>query len=163
MSRQVFAALKFRATVFIGVCSLAAPVVAQSSLPVSVDQRVRVETAGTTVTGRVLSVTPDGLRLAADEQAQVTIAAATVRRVEVSRGQTSRGASAKKWAIRGAVISGVLGAISLGLQHETVGENGSSVGKAAALGAWSGGLFGGLIGAGIGASRGGDRWEQVWP
>lgn len=155
MSRQVFAILA-------GLSSLAAPAAAQSSLPVSVDQRVRVETAASTVTGRVLSVTPDSLRLAADGQDQVTIATATVRRVDVSRG-SGRGAAARKDAIRGAIIAGVIGAISLGLQHETVGEDGSSVGEAAALGAWSGGLFGGLIGAGIGASRGGDRWEQVWP
>ena len=61
-----------------------------------------------------------------------------------------------------AVIAGTIGAIHSSLQHETVGD-GSSVGKAAALGAWSGGLFGGLIGAGVGAARAGEKWEQVWP
>ena len=155
MSRYVFA-------VVVGMSSVAAPALAQR-LPVSVDQRVRVETVGSTITGRVVAVTPDTLRLAVEGPDPVTVTTATVRRVDVSRGQSSRGASARKWAIRGAVISGLLGAISLGLQHDTVGESGSSVPKAAALGAWSGGLFGGLIGAGIGASRGGDRWEQVWP
>jgi len=153
MGRQVVAVL-------VGVCGLATPVVAQSSLPVSIDQRVRVETAGSTVTGRVLAVSPDNLRLAVDGQDQVTIATPTVRRVDVSRGS---GRMTRKYAIRGAVIAGAIGAISLGLQHESVGESGSSVPKAAALGAWSGGLFGGLIGAGIGASRSADRWEHVWP
>jgi hypothetical protein len=43
------------------------------------------------------------------------------------------------------------------LQHDEIGENGSSVGHAAALGAWSGGLFGGLIGAGVGAARAGEQ------
>ena len=160
MGWPVFAELKFRATVLIGVCVLAAPVMAQSSLPVSVDQRVRVETAESTVTGRVLAASPDNLRLAVDGQDQVTIATPTVRRVDVSRGS---GRKTKKYAIRGAIIAGAIGAISLGLQHETVGESGSSVPEAAALGAFSGGLFGGLIGAGIGASRSADRWEQVWP
>ena len=155
MSHQVFAVL-------VGVCSLAAPALAQSRLPVSVDQRVRVETVGSTVTGRVVSVTPDTLQLAVNGPDPVTIATATVRRVDVSRG-SGRKAAAKKSAIKWAVISGTIGAISLGLQHDTVGESGSSVGKAAALGAWSGGLFGGLIGAGIGAARGADQWEQVWP
>jgi len=153
MDRQVVAVL-------VGVCSLAAPAGAQSSLPLSVDQRVRVETAGSTITGRVVAVSPDSVRLAVEGQDQVTIATPTVRRVDVSRGS---GRKTKKYAIRGAIISGAIGAISLGLQHDSVGETGSSVPKAAALGAWSGALFGGLVGAGIGASRGADRWEQVWP
>ena len=157
MSRRVF-----RATVLIGACGLATPVLAQSNLPVSIDQRIRVATVGSTITGRVVSVTPDTLRLAVDGPNPISIATTTVRRVEVSRG-SGRKAAAKKSAIRGAIIAGVIGAISLGLQHETVGASGSSVPKAAALGAWSGGLFGGLIGAGVGASRGADRWEQVWP
>lgn len=155
MSRQVF-------SVLVGVGSLAAPVAAQSTLPVSVDQRVRVETVGSTVTGKVLSATPETLRLAVEGPDPVTIATSTVRRVDVSRG-SGRKAAAKRSAITWAVIAGAIGAVSLGWQHDTVGESGSSVPKAAALGAWSGGLFGGLIGAGIGASRGADRWEQVWP
>lgn len=154
MVRHVFAVL-----VAIGV---AAPAFAQPPLPVSVDQRVRVSTPRATATGRVISITPDTLRLAVDAAAPATIATTTITRVEVSRGR-ARTASAKKYAIRGALIAGVAGAISLGLQHDTVGETGSSVTKAAVLGAWSGGLFGGLIGAGIGAARGGERWEQVWP
>lgn len=145
------------------ICGAASPAAAQAGLPVAVDQRVRVWTASAeALTGRVVAIAPDTLRLAVEGRDPVTVPVATVRRVEVSR-QSSRGARARKWAIRGAVISGVLGAISLGLQHEQVGENGSSAGKAAALGAFSGGLFGGLIGAGLGAAGGGDRWEQVWP
>ena len=48
MSRYIVA-------VVVGIASLAAPAMAQSRLPVSVDQRVRVETVGSTVTGRVVS------------------------------------------------------------------------------------------------------------
>jgi hypothetical protein len=61
-----------------------------------------------------------------------------ITKAEVSRSQ---GSKAKKYAIRGAIISAAIGAISLGYQHDTVGEDGSSVGEAAALGAFSGGLF----------------------
>jgi hypothetical protein len=53
------------------------------------------------------------------------------------------------------------GAISLGLQHDQVGDGSSVVGSAVALGAWSGMLFGGLIGAAIGAGHSGERWERV--
>ena len=63
MSRQAVAVL-------VGVCSLAAPVRAQSSLPLAVDQRVRVETAASTITGRVLAVSPDSLRLVVEGQDQ---------------------------------------------------------------------------------------------
>ena len=143
------------------ICGLSASVWAQSTLPIAVDQRVRIWTAAAeAVTGKVVGVTRDTLQIAVDGRDQTTVAVATVRRVEVSRGRESK---AKKYAIRGAIISGLLGAISLGLQHDTVGEQGSSVGKAAALGAFSGGLFGGVIGGAIGAVKSADRWEQVWP
>jgi hypothetical protein len=143
---------------------LAPPASAQSNLPIAVDQRVRLWTdAADAVTGRVTAVTPATAQVAVDGRDPVTIATTAVRRVEISRGRTSRGVGFRKGAIRGALIMGALGAISLGLQHEQVGEEGSSVAKAAALGVWSGGLFGGLIGGAIGAARAGDRWEQVWP
>ncbi len=146
------------------VLGVAGPAVAQTGLPIGVDQRVRLWTdAADAVTGRVTEVTPATVQVAMDGRDPVTVATSTVRRVEISRGQPSRGAGFRKGAIRGAIIMGALGAISLALQHEQVGEDGSSAGKAAALGAWSGGLFGGLIGGGIGAARAGDRWEQVWP
>jgi hypothetical protein len=56
-----------------------------------------------------------------------------------------------------------IGAVSLGLQHDEVGEDGSTVGEAVALGLWSGGLLGSVIGAGVGAARAGEKWQQVWP
>ena len=150
--------------VFAVLSGLAPPASAQSSLPIAVDQRVRLWTdAADAVTGRVTAVTPSTTQVAVDGRDAVTIATTAVRRVEISRGRTSRGAAFRKGAIRGAIIMGALGAISLGLQHEQVGEEGSSVGEAVALGVWSGGLFGGLIGGAIGAARAGDRWEQVWP
>jgi hypothetical protein len=152
-------------TVVVGICGLTATMAAaQSALPITVNQRVRVWTAAAeAVTGQVVTITPTTLQIAVDGREQTTVAVATVRRVEVSRGGTSRGAAARKWGLRGALIAGVIGAISLGLQHDAVGEDGSSAGEAAALGAFSGGLFGGLIGAGIGAARAGEQWEPVWP
>jgi len=119
---------------------------------------VRLTIAGdSTRVGRVVSATAQSVRLADDDH---DIATKNITKVEVGRSQ---GSKAKKYAIRGAIISAAIGAISLGLQHDTVGEDGSSVGEAVALGAFSGGLFGGLIGGAIGATKSADRWEQVWP
>jgi len=147
-----------------GSLCIAAPLAAQTRVPVAVDQRVRVWTdAADATVGRVTAVTRDTVQLAVDGREPATVAMSTIRRVEVSRSHTSRGAGFKKGAIRGAIIMAAIGAISLGLQHDAVGEDGSSVGEAVALGVWSGGLFGGLIGGAIGAARAGDRWEQVYP
>ncbi|HEX6214049.1 MAG TPA: hypothetical protein VFZ38_04485 [Vicinamibacterales bacterium] len=148
----------------VGSLCIAVPSAAQARLPIAGDQRVRVWTdAADAITGRVTGVTPNAVLVAVDGREPATLAVATIRRVEVSRSQTSRGAGFKKGAIRGAIIMAAIGAVSLGLQHDTVGEDGASVGEAVALGVWSGGLFGGLIGGAIGAARAGDRWEQVWP
>jgi hypothetical protein len=156
--------IRYGMVVLIAFSQLTAPLAAQSKLPVAIDQRVRLWTeAAEAVTGRVVAVTPETVQVAQDGRDPVTVAVATVRRVEVSRGGSSKGAGARKGALWGAIISGTIGAISLGLQHDSVGEDGSSVGEAVALGLWSGGLFGGLIGAGIGAARAGEKWEQVWP
>jgi len=148
-----------RAFVVVVCCSLAAPVFGQATNSVSVDQRVRITTDNTTHVGRVVAVAPESVRVAVDDREPVTIATPTVRKIEVSRGRQSKW---KKYAVRGAIISGAIGAVSAGAQHDTI-DGGSSVGKAAALGLWSGGLFGGLIGGAIGASKSADRWEQVWP
>jgi hypothetical protein len=147
-------------SIVVMLAALAPPAFAQATIPVAVDQRARITTNDATYVGRVVTVAADSLRLATDEADPISIATPSIRRVEVSRGRESK---AKKYAIRGAIIAGVIGAISLGLQHDTVGEEGSSAGKAAALGAFSGGLFGGLIGGAIGATKGADRWEHVWP
>ena len=150
--------------VVVGSLCVAVPSMAQARLPIAVDQRVRVWTdAADAITGRVTTVTPNAVQVAVDGREPATLPVSSIRRVEGSRSQTSRGAGFKKGAIRGAIIMAAIGAISLGLQHDTVGEDGSSVGEAVALGVWSGGLFGGLIGGAIGAARAGDRWEQVWP
>ena len=158
MGRALFVRL-----VIASLC-IGAPLAAQTRVPVAVDQRVRVWTDAADATiGRVTAVTPETVQLAVDGREPATVAVSTIRRVEVSRSHTARGAGFKKGAIRGALITAAVGAVSLGLQHETVGEDGSSVGEAVALGLWSGGLFGGLIGGAIGAARSGDRWEQVYP
>jgi hypothetical protein len=137
---------------------LAAPASAQPPVPVSPGQRVRL--AGDTVPiriGEVMSISATAIRLAGDDR---DIAIADLNRAEVSRGQQSKW---KRYAVRGALVAAAIGAVSLGAQHESVGTSGASVGKAAALGAWSGGLFGGVIGGAVGATRRADRWEQVWP
>jgi Flp pilus assembly protein TadG len=146
------------------ICGLTAQVFAQSALPIAVDQRVRVWTSSpAAITGRVTSMNAGGFEVTEEGRVPVSIARVSVQRLEVSRGRKSPGAAAARGALWGAIIAGAAGAVLAALQHEQVGEDGSSVGKAAALGAWSGGLFGGLIGAGIGAARAGETWEQVWP
>jgi len=148
----------------VGICGVSATAAAQSNLPIAVDQRVRVWTAAAeATTGRVASISAEGFEVSNEGRVPVRVARASVKKIEVSRGGTSKGAGAKKGALWGGLISAAAGAVLAGLQHEEIGEDGSSVGKAAALGAWSGGLFGGLIGAGVGAARAGEKWEQVWP
>jgi len=148
----------------VAICGVSVTAAAQSTLPIAVGERVRVWTSSQeAITGRVASMAADGFEVANDGATPVRVAKSAVTKIEVSRGVTTKGAGAKKGALWGAIISGAAGAVLLALQHEQVGETGSSVGKAAALGAWSGGLFGGLIGAGVGAARAGEQWEQVWP
>jgi hypothetical protein len=137
------------------------PLAAQPPADLVAGSRVRVSVAdGRRLTGRVEQVTSDRLVLLPDGQAAVSIPMADVNRVDVSHGSQSRGRSAWRYAKWGAAIGAASGAISLGLQHDQVGD-GSSVGSAVALGAWSGMLFGGLIGAAVGASRAGEQWERV--
>jgi hypothetical protein len=146
------------------VATLAPPAAAQSMLPIAVDQRVRLWTAAAeAITGRVVSITADAMQVMDDGGDAVTVVTRNVRQADVSRERTSRSAGFRKGAIWGAIILASIGAVSAGLQHETIGDDGASVGEAVALGVWSGGLFGALIGGGIGAARAGDRWEQVFP
>jgi hypothetical protein len=150
--------------VFVAICAVPAFATAQTALPISVDQRLRVWTsAPEAIIGRVASVSADGFEVSNESGTPSRVARQAVKRIEVSRGVTTNGAGAMKGAMWGAIVMGAAGAVLAGLQHDQIGESGSSVGHAAALGAWSGGLFGGLIGAGVGAARAGERWEQVWP
>ena len=145
------------------LAGLAPPASAQSSLPITVDQRVRLWTdAADAVIGRVTAVAPATVQVSVDDGDPVTVAT-PLSGASKSVAAGPRAARGSGGAIRGAIIMGALGAILLPLQHEQVGENGATVTEAVALGVWSGGLFGGLIGGGIGAARSGDRWEQVWP
>ena len=140
------------------------PGAAQSTLPIAVDQRVRLWTdAADAVVGRVSAVNTQTVQIALPGAEPIIIATKVIRRVEISRSQTSKGQGFKKGALWGAIILASFGAVSGALQHETVGEDGATVGEAALLGIWSGALFGGLIGGAIGAARAGDKWEQVWP
>jgi len=144
------------------VCLLPVQLPAQAPPAIDVGARIRVWTSDMRkVTGRVEASTSDTLVLQPDrETASVSMPVATLIRIEISRGLVSRKYSAWKRAKWGALIGAVPGAISLALQHEQVG-GGSSVAKAAALGAWSGGLFGGLVGAVVGAAHPGENWERV--
>ena len=138
-----------------------APLTAQQPADLVVGSRVRVSASdGRMLTGRVEQVTADTLVLLPEGRAAVTIPITALNRVDVSRGSPFRGRSAWRYAKWGAAIGAASGAVSLGLQHDQVGD-GSSVGGAVALGAWSGMLFGGLIGAAIGAGRSGEKWERI--
>jgi hypothetical protein len=125
--------------------------------------RVRVSTRTLDEkTGVVESAAADVLSIRFDgELGSLSIPVAELTRVEVSQGPRGRCTAAWSKAKWGALIGAVPGAISLALQHDQVGEDGSSAGEAALLGAWSGGLFGGLIGAAIGALSPGEAWERV--
>lgn len=154
--------MRTRLILMVIVCLLPMPVAAQPIPPIAVGGRIRVWTTDARkMAGRLEAVTSDTLVVQPEgTAAPVSIPVALLTRIEISRGLMSRGESAWRRATWGAVIGAVPGAISLGLQHEQVG-GGSSVAKAAALGAWSGGLFGGLIGAVIGAGHPSEKWEQV--
>lgn len=144
--------------------AMTSPAAAQTALPIVIDQRVRVWTdAADAVVGRVIALTPQTVHVAVAGVDPITVATTAVRRVEVSRGGTSRGAGFRKGALRGALILAAIGAVSGARQHDQVGEDGATVAEAAALGIWSGGLLGGLIGGAIGASRAGERWQQIYP
>lgn len=137
----------------------------EAAAHIEVGTRVRVSTRTADENiGLVERVTADALLVRLDDASLlVTVPFVELESLEMSQGNRSRGAGAWSKAKWGAFFGGVPGAISLGLQHDQVGENGSSVGKAMALGAWSGGLFGGLIGAAIGAAHPGEKWEKVTP
>jgi len=153
------AAIAVSASILINSSALVAE---QLSTKISNGQRVRITNDSGQLIGTVVAVTSDSIRIT-DGAQERTVELARVKRIDVSTGVTSKGAGAKKGAIRWGLIMAGIGAVSLGLQHDDVGEDGSSVGEAVALGLWSGGLFGGLIGAGVGAARAGEKWEKVWP
>jgi hypothetical protein len=145
---------------FLPVPSLAALV---EERDVESGQRVRVTTtAGERLTGRVGEKSSDALVLELDDDGgSRTIPLVDVKTLQAGSPQSrcqSAWSKAKWWALIGAASG-----LTLGLQHEQVGEDGSSFGEAAALGAWSGGLFGGLIGAWIGAANPGEEWVTIYP
>jgi hypothetical protein len=126
-------------------------------------KRVRVTTtAGERLTGRMGERTSDALVIDLDDDGGTrSIPLVDVTTLETGRPQSrcqSAWSKAKWWALIGAASG-----LTLGFQHEQVGEDGSSFAEAAALGAWSGGLFGGLIGAWIGAANPGEEWVTVSP
>lgn len=126
-------------------------------------RRVRVTTtAGERLTGSVGEKTSDGLVIELDDDGgSRSIPLVDVTTLETGSPQSrcqSAWSTAKWWALIGAASG-----LTLGFQHEQVGEDGSSFAEAAALGAWSGGLFGGLIGAAIGALSPGEEWLKVDP
>src|SRR6476469_988545 len=81
------------------------PAHAQTLLPIRIDQRVRIWTASAdAMIGRVAAVARDTIQIEVDGRARETVAAVTIRKIEISGGQKSRGAGAKRGAIRGALI-----------------------------------------------------------
>jgi hypothetical protein len=144
---------------FLPVVSLGAPAEEQKVE----GERVRVTTtAGERLTGRAGKKTSDALVVELDDDGgSRSIPLAAVATLETGRPQSrcqSAWSKAKWWALIGAASG-----LTLGFQHEQVGEEGSSFGEAAALGAWSGGLLGGLIGAWVGAANPGEEWVTVNP
>ena len=127
--------------------------------------RVRITTVeDDEITGRVEKLSMDTLLIELEGGSRsMAVPFAELTRIEMSRGRRSRGRAAWSKAKWGALIAAVPGAILLGFGHEQIGEGGSSVGEAAALGAWSGALFGGLFGAAIGAANPGEDWEDLTP
>ena len=154
--------MRYAALVFL---ALACPADRASAQEKDVERgdRVRVSTRNLDKkAGVVESAAPDVLSIRFDgELSSLSIPVAELTRIEVSQGPRGRCAAAWSKGKWGALIGAVPGAISLALQHDQVGEDGSSAGEAALLGAWSGGLFGGLIGAAIGALSPGEAWEGV--
>ncbi len=126
-------------------------------------QRVRITTtAGERLTGSVGEKTSDALVVELDDEGgSRSIPLVDVRTLEIGSPQSrcqSAWSRAKWWALIGAASG-----LTLGFQHEQVGEDGSTFAEAAALGAWSGGLIWGLIGAWIGAENPGEEWVTVNP
>jgi hypothetical protein len=69
--------------VVVAICGVPAVAAAQTALPISVDQRVRVWTsAPEAITGRVVSVSADGLELSNEGGAPLRVARPTVQRIE---------------------------------------------------------------------------------
>ena len=126
-------------------------------------RRVRVTTTtGERLTGRLGGSTSGAIVVELDDaRGSRSVPVTDVTGLETRSSRTrSRGAWSKaKW---GALIGAASGT-TLGFHHEEVGEDGTSVAGAVALGVWSGGVMGGLIGAVIGAVSPGEEWVKVNP
>src|SRR5690349_10258665 len=120
-----FAALAVSASLLVNSSAIATE---QLSAKISAGHRVRITNDSGQLIGTVVAVTGDNIRIT-DGAQERAIALADVKRIEVSRGTTSKGAGAKKGALRWGLIFAGIGAVSLGLQHDDVGEDGSSVGE----------------------------------
>jgi hypothetical protein len=104
VARRVMGRGRLVRLVILASLSISVEATAQAPLPIAVDQRVRVwSDAAGAITGRVGLVTPGTVQVVPDERDPSMVAVSAIRRVEVSRGRTSRGAGFKKGAIRGAI------------------------------------------------------------
>ncbi len=153
----------FMVLLVLGFLTVLSPPALVEAQDVESGRRVRVTTtAGERLTGRVGGKSTDALEIELDDgRGSRSIPLAEVTTLETGRPQSrceSAWSKGKWWALIGAASG-----LTLGFQHEQVGEDGSSFAEAAALGAWSGGLIGGLIGAGIGAANPGEEWVTVNP
>ena len=132
---------------------LGAPVVAQSVLGPGVHVRVQVA-GGPRMTGTFVRWAGDSLELALDDPPnRVRIAAAMVKRVDISRG---RGTGAG----RGALIGGALGIASGVILALTAPEGDLSQSQLLVYGGASFGVLGGVLGFFFGSFTTIERWDR---
>src|SRR6187549_2147827 len=104
------AAIAVSASILINSSALVAE---QLSTKISNGQRVRITNDSGQLIGTVVAVTSDSIRIT-DGAQERTVELARVKRIDVSTGVTSKGAGAKKGAIRWGLIMAGIGAVSLG-------------------------------------------------
>ena len=151
--------MRATSTTLLAFLSMVGVASAQSAQPVATGARVRVTTLNnpSAVIGELVAVNDSALLIRRQlDSSDVSVPRSLVHRLEVSRG-TSRGASARKGALIGLAIGGVVGFAA--------GEDCSSEdficfdrGSTAAIGMMSGVSIGGLIGL---VTGGAERWRDT--
>ena len=151
--------MRATSTTLLALLSIVGVASAQPEPPVVTGARVRVTTmnSSSAVIGELVAVNDSALLVRRHlDSSDVSIPRTLVHRLEVSRG-TTRGASARKGALIGLAIGGVVGFAA--------GEDCSSEdfmcfdrGTTAAIGMMSGVSIGGLIGL---VTGGAERWRDT--
>ena len=151
--------MRATSTTLLALLSIVGVASAQPEQPIATGARVRVTTVNSpsAVIGELVAVNDSALLVRRHlDSSDVSIPRTLVHRLEVSRG-TTRGASARKGALIGLAIGGVVGFAA--------GEDCSSEdfmcfdrGTTAAIGMMSGVSIGGLIGL---VTGGAERWRDT--